>query len=181
MQCGGFPTGLFVDATRLYWTAGGRQAVESSGLLGGPACTDAYLEIGESQGGLLFHTIRAVGSSLFWSNGEQLKTADISDCEASGSCVGNNRSVSGTQNFDLITAFTIAGDNVFFIGDEGGVFKAPKAINENGDPNPATALARDQMQFPIDPNDLVNVGSMVASDTYVYWTTSDCKIMSLPL
>jgi hypothetical protein len=184
VQCGGFPFGLFVDANRVYWTAGGRQAVESASVLGGPGCTDGYIEVAESQGGLLFQAIRAEGSNLFWVDGTTLKTADISGCEANGSCVGQNRAVSDTPNFDLITAFTTAGDSVYFIDEKGNVFKSPKApVEIDGGAekaNIAMAVGRDQAQFPIDPTDFSKIGSMVASDSYVYWTTSDCKIMSLP-
>jgi hypothetical protein len=151
----GAPMGLALSDTHVVWTTGGeRSAIEIDTRLEG---NDGYVEVGDSQGDLVFADIATDGTNVYWASAANLnkRPLDISaDLEV----------VSTTLNFGNISAFTTDATNVYFAND-GYVFMAPLA---GGD---AITLARDQAE----PTALVVSGSTL------YFATSDCIIRSVPI
>jgi len=153
----GFPSGLAVDGTYVVWTTGERSAVERDDLLEGG---DGYLELGESQGDMVWADVASDGTSAYWAT-----AANIMKSPLVKAAVGEGvEAVATTPDFGAITAFTIDAINVYFAND-GGVFMAPLA---GGDP---VAIARDQAA----PTALLVSGSTL------FIATSDCAIRSLAL
>ena len=118
--------------------------------------------LARSQGTLNFDNIFIVGDNVYWVNGLQVSTSSASMPS------GFNETVVGITSPDaqVISAFSIYKNFVFVADDAGFISKAPLMVDA-----PVTTLARAQMA----PT------SIVADDANVYWATSDCAIMSLPL
>ena len=152
----GFPSGLAVDGTYVVWTTGLRSAIERDDLLEG---TDGYLELGESQGDVLWHNVASDGTNAYWATTTNIVTSALVK-EAGGA----NTTLATTPDFKPITAFAIDAANVYFAND-GSIFKAPLA---GGDP---VMVARDQAA----------PSSMVISGTTLYFATSDCAIRTLTI
>jgi hypothetical protein len=118
--------------------------------------------LARSQGSLNFENIYIVGDNVYWVNGTQLSTSSAS------MPTGFNDTVAQTTNpaATLISAFSISDNVAYFADDAGYIYKAPLMPNAT-----VTTLARGQM----------TPSSIVSDGTNVYWATSDCAIMSLPL
>ena len=152
----GYPSGLAVDGTYVVWTTGIRSAIERDDLLEG---SDAYLELGESQGDVLWHNVASDGTNAYWATTTNIVTSALVK-EAGGA----NTTLATTPDFKPITAFAIDAANVYFAND-GSIFKAPLG---GGDP---VIIARDQAA----------PSSMLVEGTTLYFATSDCAVRTLPL
>lgn len=154
----GEPAGLAVDDALVFWTTASRQGVERDDVQPGTA---GYVELGESQGSLLFQDIASDGSFAYWANEDQLMRAKN---DTKGTTL-----VTKTLAFDAITAFAINQSDVYFAGQQGTVFKhslvPPPKPDDNASVVPPRALARDQL----------DVSSIVLDDAHVYWA-SGCAL-----
>jgi hypothetical protein len=152
----GYPSGLVLSDPYVIWTTGQRAGVERDTLAEGQ---DGYLELGESQGDMLWADIATDGTTVYWATGSSVRYIALEKVEGE-----TPEELTTTPNFEAVTALTIDATNIYFSND-GFVYKAPLA---GGD---AVAIARDQAA----PT------SMVVSGTTLYYATSDCAIRSLSL
>ncbi|HVJ14722.1 MAG TPA: hypothetical protein VM686_04750 [Polyangiaceae bacterium] len=152
----GYPSGLALEDMYVIWTTGVRSGVERDTLAAG---LDGYLELGESQGDMVFADIFTDGTNAYWATGSSIRYVSLEKT------VGENvEDVTTTPDFENVTTLTIDATNVYFSND-GYVFKAPLT---GGD---AVMIARGQMA----PT------SMVVAGSTLYFATSDCAIRSLSL
>lgn len=164
----GEPSGLALSGKDIVWTTANRQGVERDDTDAGMG---GYVELGQSQGGLLLSDIALDATYAYWANGQSFvrnklaATAPIPD-----------GAILVTPSFDNdITAFAINATHVYAATAAGQLLKhslIPQA-NPNDDSTavPAVDLARDQGA----PT------SVVLDATRVYWATKDCTIRSAPL
>jgi hypothetical protein len=152
----GYPWGLALDETYVVWTTGQRSAIERDSRADG---TDGYLELGESQGDVLWADVATDGTNAYWATTTNIVTTSLTKMAGD-----QNTTLATTPDFLPITAFTIDATYVYFAND-GLVFKAPLA---GGD---VINIAREQAA----PSSLLIDGSTL------YLATSDCAIRAVPL
>jgi hypothetical protein len=169
----GIPSALAVDAKNAYYTTDQSGNVEIMSL-----ATGLEFKVAQSQGSLLLDTIHVDAGHLYWANdnGVYVNTSFVvgADAGIGGTLVGQTP---GAVN--AVTAFAIGSTSVYY-GEDGYVEKSPPTSQTAG--TVATdILARNVPVLATDdagthqpmPN------SIALDGTNVYWTTGDCKIMTL--
>ncbi len=125
------------------------------------ATNENCARIGRSQGELNFESIFLVDGEAYWVNQTNVLTS------SAVTPTGSNNTVASTDgDAEKLLAFSVGNGFVFFADDLGLVYQAPLMIDAE-----VTQLARAQM----------GITSIVADTAAVYFATSDCAIMSLPL
>jgi hypothetical protein len=118
------------------------------------------VRVSRSQGSLLFNHIELIDDQVYWANGPSIFTSSAS--MPSGF---NDTVVQATSPLaNMLTAFAIYGNQVYFADDSGTVYRAPLMINAN-----PTVIAHDQGI----------IGSMVTDGVGLYWISANCAISSL--
>lgn len=164
----GEPAGLALRGKDIVWTTANRQGVERDDIDAGTA---GYVELGQSQGGLLLSDIALDATYAYWANGQSFVRNEL----AAAAPIPDG-AILVTPSFDNdITAFAINATHVYAATATGQVVK--HSLIPQADPNddstavPAVDLARDQAA----PT------SVVLDATHVYWATKDCAIRATPL
>jgi hypothetical protein len=157
----GFPSGLVVSGQYVIWSTDQRQGIERDDVTEGAA---GYAELGESQGSLLLRDLGTNGTNVYWAKAESIGFCPVTKADGPG-----NTFLTGTPDFDAITALAVGNDASYFAGEKGQLFR-----HSLEPASPAVApvlLARDQL----------GVSSIVVTETQLIWATVECKIQSLPL
>jgi hypothetical protein len=165
----GDPSGLAVSDKLIVWTTGNRQGVEGDDLAAG---STGYVELGQSQGGLLLQDIALDATYGYWANGPNIVRNKLTAATPIP-----DPAVTSTPGFDPITAFAINATNVYAGAEMGLLLKhsllPPTDPNDEKTIVPPDVIARDQTA----------PSSIVLDSTSVYWATTDtdCVIRSTPL
>jgi hypothetical protein len=160
-QPDGFPSGLVVSGQYVLWSTDQRQGIERDDVIEGAA---GYAELGESQGNLLLRDLGSNGTNVYWANGESIVFCPIVKADGPG-----NTFLTGTRDFDAVTALAVTSSAVYFAGEKGELFT--HSLEPATPAVPPVPLARDQL----------GVSSIVTTASQLIWATEDCKISALPL
>jgi hypothetical protein len=130
--------------------------------------------LARSQGDLILDTIYIVGDNAYWANATEITTSSVSAPTGANTTIASVGLVNSAAL--KVSAFTVSGGKVYFADEpldtdkepthSGYIYQAPLM-----EAAPITTMARGQ-KMPT---------SMVADDANLYWATSDCAIMSMPL
>jgi Stigma-specific protein, Stig1 len=122
--------------------------------------------IARSQGELILGTVVATGNRAYWANGATLH-ANVS----SQGALQVNEQVASTIGTNSVSTMTFSGTNLFFAEFDPDITKKGTGLIEKTPmvkDSTAVAVARGQN----------GPASIAADATKVYWSTSDCSIMS---
>jgi len=169
----GIPSALAVDSKNAYYTTDQSGNVEIMSL-----ATGLEFKVAQSQGGLLLDTIHVDAGRLYWANdnGVYVNTTFVvgADAGIGGALVGQTP---GAVN--AVTAFAIGSTNVYY-AEDGYVEKSPPTAQSAGTVVTDVLARNVPVLFTDDAGTHQPMPNSIALDgTHVYWTTGDCKIMTL--